>query len=138
VAERHVEQGPGAATLTFEPMTAWPPPIAPRIGRPSIGMHAGAAMLHLAGDTDERDPCRTTPPDRRAFHKLRHQAFAERRARPRTTRADLDPATGERVADDADADRAHDRPRRLMSELGINDLAQCHDLADVRHPLLPS
>ena len=28
---------PGAATLTLEPITAWPPPIAARIGRPSIG-----------------------------------------------------------------------------------------------------
>src|SRR5690242_8521669 len=70
--------------------------------------------------------------------KLRHQAFAERRAGLEQFAQILDPATGKRVADDADANRAHDRPRRLMSELGIKDLAQRHDLADLRHPLLPS
>jgi len=45
---------PAAATFTFEEITALPPPIAARIGLPSIGVDVRAAMLRLAVDANER------------------------------------------------------------------------------------
>jgi hypothetical protein len=41
-------------TLTFDPITAFPPPIAARIGLPEHRMDTRAALLHLARDADDR------------------------------------------------------------------------------------
>ena len=94
-------------------------------------------MLHLAGNADERPLAIRHRRPIEHLDKMRHQALAERRAGREQFAQILYVAPGERVADDADADRAHDRPGRLMPKLRIHDLAQRHDLTDVSHAFLP-
>jgi len=89
-------------------------------------MHAGAPCS-ISPATPTSAPCHTTPP---AIEHLDKMGIK----RSPSFRAGLEqfaqilyvaPANG---WDDADADRAHDRPGRLMPELRIHDLAQRHDL----------
>src|ERR1700719_3845085 len=70
-------KAPAAATLTFDPMTAFPPPIAARIGLPSIGWTQAPAMLHFASNTNDRAFAIRDGGSVEQFHQLWHEALSE-------------------------------------------------------------
>ena len=103
---------PTAATFTFDEITALPPPIAHRIGLPSIGCTQAPPCSIFAVNPDD---CILAVGDGRTVEQLDefgHETFAEFHTRFEQRAEIIDEASGEGVQDHRHADCARNWPRR--------------------------
>src|SRR5277367_5940485 len=127
---------PAAATLTLEPITAFPPPIAARIGFPSIG-NTGTAVLHFARNPDDRAFAIRDYRSVEQFHQVWHQTLSEHLSGLEQRSQIFDELTGERVADDRHPNRPSGRSACLDAEFREYRFTDGDNLADLDHDLVP-